>query len=215
MSVVSGIDPRTGRRFVNQVLLGFSGGPGGPSADAWQTLMHVGAAGMCFMDGIELDELRQPIMVHERRFLPDTEGSGRRRGANSVLVEFGPRGCDIDIIYASDGTANPAKGVRGGQPGAHASQLKMKAAGSYEELPTCARVTLRDGERVRSISAGGGGYGSPLERDAELVARDVREGWITAQRANQVYGTVVGPDGTLDPVQTAAVRQKLAKHVGA
>ena len=128
-------------------------------------------AGMCFMDGIELDELRQPITVHERRFVRDTEGAGRRRGANSVLVEFGPRGCDIDIIYASDGTANPASGVRGGRSGATARQFKVRADGSREELPTCGRVAIRDGERVRSSSAGGGGYGSPLEREPELVAR--------------------------------------------
>jgi N-methylhydantoinase B len=210
MSVVSGISPRTGRAFVNQVLLGFSGGPGAPKADAWQTLMHVGAAGMCFMDGIELDELRQPIVVHERRFLPDTEGAGRRRGASSLLVQFGPRGCAIVIVYASDGTINPAKGVRGGHPGSPAIQHRVEAGGPVHKLPICAQVLIRDGERVVSSSAGGGGYGSPLEREPNLVAADVLEGWITRERARDIYGVIVGPDGAADLEATMNMRREAA-----
>jgi N-methylhydantoinase B len=209
MSVVSGIDPRTGRRFVNQVLLGFSGGPGSPSADAWQTLMHVGAAGMCFIDGIELDEVRQPIFVRTRRFLPDTEGPGRRRGANSLLVEFGPRNCDLDIVYASDGTLNSAKGVRGGHDGAPAQQTKVGANGTEEPLPICARVTVRASELIRSRSAGGGGYGPPEERECERVVSDVAEGWITARRAELTYGVVIDGEGKLDLSRTASARAAL------
>lgn len=206
MSVVSGLDPRSGNAFVNQVLLGFSGGPASPTADAWQTLMHVGAAGMCFMDGIELDELRQPLLVSERRFLPDTEGPGYRRGANSLRVAFGPVGCGIDIIYASDGTRNAAQGVRGGLHGAPAVQFKADAAGLREDLPICARVRVEEGETVVSSSAGGGGYGSPLRREPGMVARDVAEGWITRERALAVYGVVLRSDGKPDPAATAAAR---------
>jgi N-methylhydantoinase B len=209
MSVVSGVDPRTGQRFVNQVLLGFSGGPASPSADAWQTLMHVGAAGMCFMDGIELDEVRQPIFVRVRRFLPDTEGPGRRRGANSLLVEFGPRDCDLDIVYASDGTLNPARGVRGGHDGTSAQQCKVGADGAEEALPICARVTVRAGELIRSASAGGGGYGPPHERECELVARDVAEGWITARHAKLIYGVVFDDEWKVDISGTASARASL------
>jgi N-methylhydantoinase B len=206
MSVVSGIHPRTGRPFVNQVLLGYSGGPGSPTADAWQTLMHVGAAGMCFMDGIELDELRQPIMVYERRFLPDTEGAGRRRGASSLQVQFGPRGCTIDIMYASDGTINAAHGVRGGCSGMPAVQYRIDRAGDARDLPICGRVVIYEGERVVSRSAGGGGYGSPKEREPQLVSSDVAEGWITPKRAAQIYRVVLDAEGDVDWGETAILR---------
>lgn len=212
MSVISGIDPRTGRRFVNQILLGFSGGPASPSADAWQTLMHVGAAGMCYIDGIELDEVRQPILVHTRQFVPDTEGPGRRRGANSLLVEFGPYGCDVDIVYASDGTINSAGGVRGGLNGTPALQSKVGLNGKAEPLPICARVSVHAGEVICSRSAGGGGYGSPLERNPEQVARDVAEGWITVQRAVLIYGVLFDELGKVDPARTASTRA--ARRIG-
>ena len=212
MSVVSGIDPRTGKPFVNQVLLGFSGGPASPSADAWQTLMHVGAAGMCFIDGIELDELRPPIVVHTRRFQIDTEGPGRRRGASSLLVEFGPLNCDLDIVYASDGTENAAKGVRGGLKGAPAIQSKLHAGADPAALPICAQVHIVEGDVISSRSAGGAGYGSPLEREPELVSADVSESWISRERAATVYGVVVDEHGDVDPDATAAARRRLRER---
>jgi N-methylhydantoinase B len=77
--VISGV--HRGKPFVNQVYLGCTGGAGTPHNDGWLTIPHVGDAGMCYQDSIEIDELRHPIFVHDRRLLPDTEGAGRFRGA--------------------------------------------------------------------------------------------------------------------------------------
>ena len=203
--VISGVLPN-GTRFVNQVFLGLSGGPGAPGTDAWQTLCHVGNAGVCFQDSIELDELRQPIHIHARRFLPDTEGAGRHVGASSILVEFGPVGCDIDIGYVSDGTDHAPKGVRGGWHGAPAQQYRVARNGEAEKLPGCAQVQILQGERVRSFSCGGGGYGAPVERDPAAVAKGVREGWISADRARAVYRVALDAVGNIDAAATAALR---------
>ena len=46
----------------------------------------------------------------------------------------------------------------------------------------------RGRRRVSYRTCGGGGYGPPEERDRELVARDVREGKVSAERAREVYG---------------------------
>jgi len=204
--VISGLHPRTGGPFVNQVFLGLSGGAGGPATDAWQTLCHVGNAGLCFQDSIELDELRQPIHVHARRFLPDTEGAGRHTGSSSIYVEFGPMGTEIDVAYVSDGTTNGPKGVRGGLPGGAARQFKLGRNGAAEPVPPCAQVHLLDGERIQSFSCGGGGYGPPRERDPAQVRRDVLEGWISRARAEQVYGVAIDEAGRLDAARTQQLR---------
>ena len=47
----------TASPFVNEVYLGCTGGAGAPTADGWLTIMHVGNAGMCYQDSIEVDEL--------------------------------------------------------------------------------------------------------------------------------------------------------------
>lgn len=206
VGVISGINPRSGEAFVNQVFLGMTGGAAAGGADAWITIGHVGNAGLCNLDSVELDEQRQPIHVYARKLVPDTEGAGRYRGAPSIAVEFGPIGCDIAVGYVSDGVVNAAKGVRGGGDGGHANQFRLLPDGGREALPGCAQVDLHDGEHLLSISCGGGGYGAPREREAAQVARDVEEGWITAGRARDVYRVALAADGSVDEQETARLR---------
>jgi N-methylhydantoinase B len=186
--VISGEDPRTGEVYVNQVFLGFTGGAGGPFADAWLTQAHVGNGGLSYQDSIELDELYQPIEVKARRILPDTEGAGRFRGAPSILVEFGPTLGKFEIGYVSDGAVNAPLGARGGQTGGASQQFLRDRQGVLQTLPACAQVVVEAGETIVSVSTGGGGYGDPLLRDPALVRKDVAEGWVTAERARLVYG---------------------------
>jgi N-methylhydantoinase B len=65
------------------------------------------------------------------------------------------------------------------------------------------------GDRVVLRSAGGGGYGDPLEREPERVADDLRLGYISAEVARQIYGVVVAEGGTVDAAQTARLRRQI------
>ena len=205
--VISGV--HHGKPFVNEVYLGCTGGAGTPHNDGWLTILHVGNAGMCYQDSIEIDELRHPIFVHERRLLPDTEGAGRFRGAVAALSEFSPLGCDMTVAYVSDGNFNPAKGTRGGGTGAPSSQFRRRADGSLEPVGNCAEVVIKPDEAMVSYSCGGGGYGPPHERAVERVVHDVNEGWVTPARAEEVYAVAIGADG-LDAARTAELRRRRA-----
>ena len=52
---------------------------------------------------------------------------------------------------------------------------------------------------TRQLCAGGGGYGDPLKRPIERVAEDVREGYVSAAHAREVYGVVLAADRSLEP----------------
>ena len=203
---ISGTDPRTDEYYVNFVMLGFGCGPGAPTEDAWLSLGTVGVGGIIRYDSIEVDELRFPMFVSDRRCVPDTEGAGRFCGAPNVLVEFGPTHGDMQIGFSSDGVVNPARGARGGDEGAPARQHRRTRNGELVELDSWTPVLLCPGETVVSYAAGGGGYGPAMERAPERVVADVREGWISRQRAQAVYGVVVDGDGTLDDAATAQRR---------
>lgn len=190
-AVVSGTDPRTGKPFVNQLFLGCTGGAGSPTTDGWLIYLHSGAAGVCFVDSVELDELYQPIEVVERRLIPDTEGAGRFRGTPGLRVEYRPVGCAIELGYVSDGVINNPRGVRGGHASTPAGQWRRVKDGTLEPLPACAQVVINPGEAVISFSCGGGGYGPPEERNPERVRHDVREGWISSERAKSVYRATI------------------------
>ncbi len=215
MSVISGADPRHGNApFVNQLILAVTGGAGAPAADGWLTILGIGAAGFLYRDSVEIDEMKYPLVVHEQRIVPDSEGAGRFRGSPGARVEFGPiDGCSLDVVYLSDGTTNPSVGVRGGLPGATASQRISDRDGTLsEELGSYAQVRLQPGETIVGQTCGGGGYGPPYERDVARVAHDVREGWISAGRAYEVYGVEIGGDGQVDETGTANRRAEVASE---
>lgn len=204
--VISGVDARNGKAFVNQIFLALSAGAAGPKNDAWWTVGHVGNAGMCCIDGVELDELYQPLIVKKRAFLADSEGAGKYTGAPSTYVEFGPLMGGIDVGYVSDGHTNPPRGACGGLAGGAADQFLRRIDGSVEQLPGCAMVHVAEGEAIIAISTGGGGYGDPASRAAEKVADDVREGYISRARARDIYKVVLDGNGQVDAPATQSLR---------
>jgi N-methylhydantoinase B len=212
IGVVSGIVD--GHAYVNEVYLGCTGGAGTPTTDGWLTILHVGNAGMCYQDSIEIDELRHPLFVESRRLIPNTEGAGRCRGALAAYSEFGPVGHEMTVAFVSDGNANPAKGARGGLAGAPSAQYRRRTDGTLEALPGCAEAVIGPGEMMVSISCGGGGYGPPLQRAPERVAHDVAEGWIDRQRAADIYGVILDDAGKIDEAATEAARHNRAAACG-
>jgi N-methylhydantoinase B len=205
-AVLSGHNPRDGLPFVNQIFLAWTGGAGGPKADGWLTFSGPGDGGVVGRDSIEIDELRHPIVFYAQHVVPDTEGAGRFRGAPAALLDYGPLGHSIEVMFLSDGSENPPLGAQGGEPGARARQFLQRARGEVEELPLFAHLIMDDGDRLISHSTGGGGYGPPLARHPELVRDDVEQGFVTRTRAREIYGVVIGDDGTVDVEATAAAR---------
>jgi N-methylhydantoinase B len=196
--------------FVDQLILGDTLGPAGPRADGWLAMITTGTAGMSFFDSVEVDELRHPILVRQRRIVPDSEGPGRFRGAPSSLVEFEARHEIIEVLYQSDGTVHPPQGVRGGGSSAPARNFVIRRDGRLEQADGWANVVLAVGDRVVGISPGGGGYGSPLERDPWRVQEDVAQGYLSQSRAREVYGVALDAAGEVDLPATEELRAKKA-----
>ena len=188
-----------------------TGGPGAPRQDAWLTTVHIGDLGLCYLDGVELDELRYPLRVLRRGIEPDSEGAGRFRGAPAGFCEYGPVDTRMEAWFASDGTINAPQGVRGGREGGRSAQFRRDLDGRLTPLEPCGGVVLAPGETLVARCCGGGGYGDPLERDPALVAADLAEGWIGRERAASVYGVILAADGGVDSAATAAQRESLGR----
>ena len=81
--------------------------------------------------------------------------------------------------------------------------------GSEKTFDTPGKVAgeiIREGESVVLQSAGGGGYGDPLERTPAQVAADVEEGFVSPRAARLLYGVVLDGDGRVDPAATLSLR---------
>jgi N-methylhydantoinase B len=79
--------------------------------------------------------------------------------------------------------------------------------GERREIPVVGRYDLQRGEKVVSITPGGGGYGDPLERDVLAVMDDIRESRISLEAAAGHYG-VIFAGGAIDEKATAKVREE-------
>jgi len=213
--VISGRDWRIGGQpYINQEWVLVNGGPGTPTTDGWLNFGLPVAAGLMYRGSVEVDESKYPIVFKSLRVIEGGGGAGRFRGAPGGEVIYGPRRDPMTVVISCDGQVNPPQGVRGGQAGPAAATYKMRADGSEEKLPGVVECRLEPGEWVRGVDAGGGGYGSPLERDPARVLKDVLERWETIERARDVYGVVLtgsADDDSLavDAAATAARRAEL------
>jgi len=166
----------------------------------------MGNAGMPFYDSVEIDEMLHPMLVETRKLYPDSEGAGMYRGAPGILTEYRPQGCAFELGFVSDGTVNPALGTRGGGDARPARQYLVADDGEVTPLATAEQIVVRADQLVVSYSNGGGGYGDPAMRDPQKVQLDVREGWITRERAADVYRVALREDYSIDDVMTASLR---------
>lgn len=215
LGVVSGSDHRRGseRQYIAQIFPGTAGGPATAESDGWLSLLAIVTSGLIYRDSIEVDESKYPLVVTESRIRADSEGPGRTRGAPGNLCVYGPIDSTMRVHYQLEGVVNAPRGVRGGMSPAVCSVFMLRPGGSIEERPEAVgAVDLEVGEYIGSRSAGGGGYGSPLERDPALVLEDVREGYVSFDRARDVYGVAIEGDArrfetlTVNDAQTAELR---------
>lgn len=207
-SVISGIDERNGNAYVNQILVGGVGGPATPYVDGWPTYQRPVCGALLYHDSVEVDEQRYPILVHERTLIADSGGAGRQRGGLATRVTMEPRVQSMTITYGIEGKLNPPRGVRGGRDGAvPAAWVEDLSTGERREIPVVGRYDLQSGEKVVSITPGGGGYGDPLERDVLAVLDDYRESRVSLAAAVAEYGVVI-IDGAIDEAATAKTRQE-------
>lgn len=194
-SVISGSDPRTDRRFVNQIIVGGTGGPATPFVDGWPTYQRPVAGALLYHDSIEVDEQRYPILISERTLIQDSGGAGKLRGGQATKIVLEPRYGPVTFTYALEARLNPPRGVRGGADGQPASGwIQDIESGELTEAQPIASLDLMPGQRIISFAAGGGGYGDPVERDADAVLDDVLETRISTEAALNEYGVVIVDD---------------------
>jgi N-methylhydantoinase B len=160
---------------------------------------------------VEIFESDTPLIMEKRELLSDSGGPGKTKGGLGRRIvlrvpddQYAPTP-PVNLGIQSGRYRYPAEGLFGGKPGSRARFLVNHDPGDPYGL-----TRLMPGDEVIMDSAGGGGYGDPLERSPELVESDVRNGYVSVARARDDYGVVVDPN-TLkwDPDATRTLRETL------
>ncbi len=215
-----GVHPQTGQYYTNYHFEGMGwGGRAETDGNNAQIVPH----GNCRNTPVEVFESRYPWTVHEYRLNDDAGGAGRTRGGLGITRILEVEADEITVSALCDRSKISPWGVQGGLDGDRLAYL-VKQVGSDEFLPFSkafgtvsdtkfSNVILRRGDLVMLHSPSGGGYGSPLERDPEKVADDVRNRFVSLESARDVYGVVLDENGMVDAGATDVRRQELTDAV--
>jgi N-methylhydantoinase B len=133
---------------------------------------------------VEINEASAPIVIWRKEYKTDSGGAGRLRGGLGQTLEFAhAQGFAFAVSKMFDRTKHPARGRAGGGAGATgAARL-----GDGTPLKGMGREMIPEGARLVVETPGGGGIGEASRRDAEAVARDTRQGFVSPDAAQYVY----------------------------
>ena len=140
-------------------------------------------------------------------------GDGANRGGFGLRRDIKVLDETAMLSVLSEKNVIPPYGVAGGSNGAANRFVVVRKGKVIQPSDVPGKVSgfaLQTGDIVREETAGGGGFGDPLNRDPALVADDVRLEYLTAEQAEVRYGTVFGSDGRVDAASTSAKRVALA-----
>jgi N-methylhydantoinase B len=135
-----------------------------------------------------------PIVIERRGVEADSQGFGEFEGAPGVGGAFYPLEHEMTVIYAADATEFPARGVLGGTDARPVISRKQLADGTIVDLPSFHEAKCQDGEKMLFVASGGGGYGDPRRRARSRVADVVSRGWLSPEKALEVYGVALTRD---------------------
>jgi N-methylhydantoinase B len=180
----------------------------------------------CFGTGlmsqpVEGQERANPILTTEFEILTDSAGPGKWRGGvgvrkTSIMLEAEK----TVISYICDRERAIVWGIEGGLP-SMPHGLSIKRAGAEEEDwlgSVFSDVPIGSGDVFSRPTAGGGGFGDPLERDPALVLEDVADDYVSIERAAKDYGivlTVVDAEicaYAVDEAATKATREAIRRQ---
>lgn len=193
-----GINPRTSEFYIGNF------GPLGGGWGAKRSEDGVSAT-VCINDGDthnspnEQIEAKYPILVEYNRLIDNSGGAGRWRGGLGVERVVQAR---TDMVFNTqiDRVHCAPWGLQGGLEG-KGNEVALRLEGVWKtDFPNAKVLTahLKEGEAFRLSSGGGGGFGSPLERPIEKVCHDVRQGYVSIELAEELYGVIIDPQ-SLEP----------------
>jgi N-methylhydantoinase B len=184
---------------------------------------------------VEWMELHYPLLYLFRRHAKDSAGAGVFRGGVGVesahTLHDAPEGKLRGVAYGVAGLRNSGHGIFGGYPGAPSLMMLLEntnvqkimetnrspidvsqLGGSSRLLPYC-NFELGQQDVLYMRVASGGGYGDPLERDPDLVHKDVTNGLVSKDAAGAIYGVVLDKDAAgVDFAATRELRKALRER---
>jgi len=159
---------------------------------------------------IELVEAELPLRILRYGLVPDSGGPGEYRGGLAFERMFEFRAETAEFTVRSDRRYFPPYGVAGGNVGSPSRTELTTSDGAARIIPPMPLQSFDQhfGDIVSTVSAGGGGYGTAIQRSPALVLEDVLDGKVTPDGASNDYGVVI-KNNKIDAKKTLALRSNM------
>ncbi|MEM9284969.1 MAG: hydantoinase B/oxoprolinase family protein [Pseudomonadota bacterium] len=186
---MGGPHPETGdvHGIVEPQLGGWGASQDGDGINALYTGYH----GDTFNVPVEITEQRNGLMVDRLALSEAPGGEGRYRGGKGIELDYRILNDDWWITMAYVRSETGPWGLEGGLEGSTNYIVLDRASGEQTRYTSCTAIPLYKDDVVKVYTANGGGFGSPSDRPADDVRRDIRDGYVTAERARAVYAVDV------------------------
>lgn len=158
---------------------------------------------------VETLEAQHPVRIEAYELIADSCGAGKWRGGLGVRRSYRVLAPETFMQLRADRMKFPPYPLAGGTAGSFARNA-IQHGDQWRDLPSKTSEWLVAGDLVVHDQPGGGGFGDPLARDPERVARDVWNGKISSEFALQHHRVVVdGATGDLDHAATQRLRARV------
>lgn len=196
---IVGTNPKTGEQYVTMVLATIISGAGATqNMDGWHACGPLCCFGALSSGDIELLEYQYPILIHKYGLAKDSGGAGRYRGGCGTVWEVEPLDHTMTIVGFGEGRKIPTMGAGGAKnalPDRKLGKLEIiHENGQVDTYKQNILTEIRPGQRARNTNPGGGGFGLSFERTIDEVVKDVKQGIVSIDAAQQEYGVVIETD---------------------
>ncbi len=216
-TIVGGLDDRTKEPFA--IVEPQAGGWGGASGKDGESGLVCSGDGETYIMSNEVIEVRHPILVEQYSLnTEDGCGKGEFRGGFGLIKDYRINNSNATFTASFGRSLFPCWGMNGGNKGTPNYFIVNRGEREPLKVRKIAAASLGKGDMIRLKTGGGGGYGDPLNREAERVLSDVRNEYITVEQARDDYGVVIGHGLEVDMNATRDFRKRrqaersLAEH---
>jgi N-methylhydantoinase B len=211
-AILSAPDPRHGDTYVFSAVPGLMGGGGASyGLDGWHCQGTVAASGASLTGDIELTEYEYPVHTRFYELEQDSAGPGTWRGGLGARYAIEAVDHVATVSNIGEGATFPAPSLLGADSPYNSRRVFVRYIvrrdGRREKLDPHSVTTLGPGDVYYAFPPGGGGVGRPFSRPPDVVLEDVKNGFVSVERAAAEYAVVIDAESQeIDHEATRTVR---------
>ncbi|MBA8845771.1 MULTISPECIES: hydantoinase B/oxoprolinase family protein [Brucella/Ochrobactrum group] len=186
---IGGIHPDTGRQYT--IIEPQIGGWGASDGRDGNSAIFSGVHGETYNCPAEISEARNGLVVDRMELNTDPGGEGKWTGGRGIRLDYRIRRDDSFLTLGYTRSRILPWSLDGGNEGSANYALVLRKNGESERYAFASGIRVDKDDVIRVITGAGGGFGNPKERDPALVLEDIRNEYVTAERARAIYGSNV------------------------